>query len=248
MIRNDSTAFVQAAAAAAASSANIATRSSPIMSSAIELCGQVAPMAAIAVFMAPFPTMLQIRRDRSVGDYPLLPYSTMIASTFVWVAYGILKGESKVWFPNGVGLAFGLVYFLNFIRFCPPKSSTLPGTVLQHMQGTSAMIALCLAISAFAGAPMVGNLGVILCVLMFGSPLAALKVVLQTRSAKAIPLPFTLASVLNCLLWSITGLFDMHDYAIYVPNLLGLSFGLAQVALKLIYGSGSLDDKLPLIA
>jgi solute carrier family 50 protein (sugar transporter) len=92
---------------------------------------------------------------------------------------------------------------------------------------------------------MVGNLGVILCVCMFASPLAALKVVLQTRSAKAIPLPFTLASILNCFLWSVAGLFDMHDYAIYVPNLLGLSFGLAQVGLKLVYGSGSSESMLP---
>lgn len=243
MIRNDSTAFVQAAAAA---TVNLASRS-PVMSTLIQVCGQVAPMAAIAVFMAPLPTILQIKRDRSVGDYPLLPYSSMIASTFVWVAYGILKSEAKVWFPNSVGLALGLFYFLNFIKYSPIKSSTLPGSVLQHMQGVSALVTLCLVFSAVAGPPMVGNLGVILCVIMFGSPLSALKVVLQTRSAKAIPLPFTLASVLNCLLWSITGVFDMKDYAIYVPNLLGLSFGLAQVALKLIYGSGPSDGTLPLM-
>ena len=243
MIRNDSSASLYMQFICKTSSR------SPIMSSALELCGLAAPLALIAVFMAPFPTMLQIRRDRSVGDYPLLPYSSMIASTFVWVAYGILKAESKIWFPNSVGLAFGIVYFLNFMQYSPPKSSTLPGTVSQHMLGASAMIVLCLAMSAFAGAPMVGNLGVLLCVFMFGSPLAALKEVLQTRSAKAIPLPFTLASVLNCFLWSVTGLFDMHDYAIYVPNLLGLSFGLAQVALKLIFGTGPSDkDNLPLIA
>jgi hypothetical protein len=42
--------------------------------------------------------------------------------------------------------------------------------------------------------------------------------------------------VVNCFLWSVTGLLDMKDYAIYVPNLLGLSFGLVQVGLKILYG------------
>lgn len=84
---------------------------------------------------------------------------------------------------------------------------------------------------------MVGNLGIFLCVVMFASPLAAVKVVLQTKSADAIPLPFTLASVVNCIFWSVSGLFDLHDYAIYVPNLLGLAFSLVQLLLKIIYGS-----------
>jgi solute carrier family 50 protein (sugar transporter) len=218
---------------------------SPTMSFWVQLCSQTAPMAAIVVFAAPIPTILKIMRDRSVGDLPLLPYSSMLSSAFVWVAYGILKNESKIWSSNGVGLVFGLVYFLIFTKYCPPQSSTLPGSVLQHMQGTAGFIFLCLILATWVGVQMVGNLGVILCVCMFASPLAALKVVLQTRSAKAIPLPFTLASVLNCFLWSVAGLFDMHDYAIYVPNLLGLSFGLAQVGLKLVYGSGSSESMLP---
>ena len=218
----------------------------------VQLCGRLAPVAAISVSMAPLPTILQIRRDRSVGDFPLLPYSSMIASAFVWTAYGILKSESTIWFPNGVGLVMGVSYFIAFIEYCPPKSSTLPGSVSRHMQATSALIVLCLLLATVVGSKPVGVMGIIFCVFLFASPLSALKVVLQTRSAKAIPLPFTLASVINCFLWSVTGLFDMYDYAIYLPNLLGLSFGLAQVALKLIYRSGKgptdQDGSLPLMA
>ena len=225
------------------------------MSFWVKLCGQLAPMFAVVVFMAPIPTILKVNRDQTVGDLPLLPYSSMISSAFVWVAYGTLLSEPRVWVANSIGLVLGCCYFLAFIRHVPSSSpqkssSTLPGTVLQHMQGASALILLCLVLCIFSTPVQVGNLGVILCVCMFASPLAALKVVLQTRSAKAIPLPFTIASVLNCFLWSVTGLFDMMDYAIYVPNLLGLSFGLLQVALKVVYGSGSTpkDGSLPLIS
>lgn len=219
--------------------------SGPIMSFWVQLCGRTAPMAAVVVFMAPIPTMLQITQQRSVGDLPLLPYTSMIASAFVWLAYGIMKDEFKIWGANAVGLVLGLCYFLVFIKYSPSRSSTLPGSVLQHMQGASILVLLSLALSMWAGVAMVGNLGMILCVCMYGSPLAALKAVLQTRSAKAIPLPFTLASVFNCFLWSVTGLFEMYDYAIYLPNLLGLSFGLIQLMLKFIYGSGPSEGMLP---
>jgi solute carrier family 50 (sugar transporter) len=84
-------------------------------------------------------------------------------------------------------------------------------------------------------AEIIGTMGVVFCVAMFASPLSALKSVLATKSAKSIPLPFTLAAIVNCFLWSVVGLMDMKDFNIYAPNLLGLLFGLIQLALKLIY-------------
>mmetsp|Transcript_24913 Transcript_24913/g.42399 ORF Transcript_24913/g.42399 Transcript_24913/m.42399 type:complete len:226 (-) Transcript_24913:94-771(-) len=213
----------------------------------LELCGKGAPMASILVFMAPIPTIRRVSIDRSVGNLPLLPYSSMVSSTFVWVVYGILKSEPKVWSANGVGLVLGTYYFLEFIRFSPKRSSTLPGSVIQHFQGILGFLLLCMGLAYGGGAPWVGYLGVALCVAMFASPLAALKVVLETKSAKAIPLPFTIASVVNCFLWSVIGIFDMDDYNIYVPNLLGLLFGLIQVVLKLIYmEEKSVAPELPL--
>jgi solute carrier family 50 (sugar transporter) len=154
---------------------------------------------------------------------------------------GILKQERKVWLTNAIGLLLGLYYVMEFIKHAPKRSPTLPGSVMGHLQ---ACVVLCLATAGIAtlvpqSTSMVGNLGVVLCVAMFGSPLASLKTVLLTKSAESIPLPFTLASVLNCLLWSVVGVLDMKDANIYIPNLLGLSFGFIQVGLKLMYGGGS---------
>jgi hypothetical protein len=54
----------------------------------VQGCGQLAPLASIVVFLAPIPTMRQISKDRSVGSMPLLPYSSMVSSAFVWITYG----------------------------------------------------------------------------------------------------------------------------------------------------------------
>ena len=98
-------------------------------------------------------------------------------------------------------------------------------------------------------ASIIGNMAVLFCVAMFGSPLASLKTVLKTKSAKSIPLPFTLATVVNCVLWSVAGIFQMHDIKVYFPNVLGLTFGMAQVALKLMYGDSRprLEREEPLV-
>jgi len=218
----------------------------------IQFCTNTAPLAAIVVFMAPYPTIQQVQKDKSVGDLPLLPYSSMIANCILWFFYGILTNTRQVWFTNFCGLLFGLYYSLKFIKYTPPKSTSLPGTVRQHMQGCFIIVGgsilwifLCYMTVRRKGmwmpyaSQLIGNTAVVFCLLMFASPLSALKTVLRMRSARSIPLPFTLATILNCFLWSVAGLGQFKDFNIYFPNLLGLAFGLVQVGLKILFDYGS---------
>jgi solute carrier family 50 protein (sugar transporter) len=234
----------------------------------VSLCGNIAPMAAMVVFFAvsdvcdqpssslldnqtqnlfpvssqPYPTINQVSKEKSVGSLPLLPYSSMIANCFLWLMYGVLKQETKIWGTNLIGLTCGLFYFLKFSKYAPPKAPTLPGSIRQHVNVNLAVMAATFSFMYLLPlrdpTSIIGNLAVLFCIAMFGSPLASLKTVLQTKSAKSIPLPFTLATVVNCFFWSVTGLLDMKDANIYIPNLLGLTFGLAQVALKFLFSDG----------
>eukprot|EP00542_Grammatophora_oceanica_P018942 CAMPEP_0194049396 /NCGR_PEP_ID=MMETSP0009_2-20130614/30616_1 /TAXON_ID=210454 /ORGANISM="Grammatophora oceanica, Strain CCMP 410" /LENGTH=233 /DNA_ID=CAMNT_0038695543 /DNA_START=55 /DNA_END=756 /DNA_ORIENTATION=+ len=216
----------------------------------VDAAGALAPLAGILVFLAPIPTMRGIARDKTTGTLPLLPYSSMIGNCILWVTYGILKQQSKIWSCNVVGLVLGTWYWFQFIKYAPKNNlgkASLPGTVTQHVQAMGAIAAATMILAFFIqdGADLVGNMGVVLCVAMFASPLAALRTVIETRSAKSIPLPFTLASILNCFLWSTVGLLDMHDVNVIVPNLLGLFFGVVQVLLKFIYRNGA-STELPI--
>ena len=205
----------------------------------VQFCGQLAPIFSVVVFCAPIPTIRHVSSSQSVGALPLLPYSSMLSSAFLWVMYGFLKSEPKIWAANGAGLVLAMYYFFVFTRYCPKMSPTLPGSVQQHIRGCTFIMGLTVLIAVALPTPraaqIIGNAGVVLCVAMFASPLAALKTVFETKSAKSIPLPFTVSAVINCFLWSVVGILDMQDFNIYAPNLLGLMFGLIQVALKLIY-------------
>jgi solute carrier family 50 protein (sugar transporter) len=197
----------------------------------------------------PIPTIRQIAITKSVGSLPLLPYSSMIANCFLWTTYGLLKNERRIWGTNGTGLLCAIYYCWNFIRYAPPTSPSLPGSVRYHVQANLLLMVMTgLWVSVLSSgdhrdhdhadpAEWIGTIGVVFCVAMFGAPLAVVRTVLQTKSAHSIPLPFTVATVINCFLWSVAGILEYHDAYIYIPNLLGLACGLAQVVLKVLYSS-----------
>ena len=56
----------------------------------VSLSGQAAPLAAFVVFLAPYPTIRKMMVEKSVGQMPLLPYSSMFVNGFVWSVYGRL--------------------------------------------------------------------------------------------------------------------------------------------------------------
>jgi solute carrier family 50 protein (sugar transporter) len=208
----------------------------------IELAGKLAPLSSVLLFAAPLPTIQKIGKDKTVGSLPLLPYSSMLANAFIWTVYGLMRNESKVYYANGIGVLLAVYYLFRFIKFAPKASPTLPGSVQQHLQVVSSIV---MAIALTATSPLrnkskiIGLSGVVVCIGLFASPLAALKVVFDTKSAASIPLPLALGMTLNGLLWASFGAWGLHDANIAVPSALGFVSGVLQIALKLIYGNGS---------
>jgi solute carrier family 50 (sugar transporter) len=213
------------------------------MSFIVRLCGALAPTASIVVGLSPVSTIQQISIERNVGSYPLLPYSTMIINAALWFIYGLLKQNISVWFGNGICLVLGVTYFLIYIRFSPPASSILPGTVQQHIQVVVGMVLAAVLISIFPilndPAQLIGSVGCIIVVLLFASPLVVLRQVIQSKDARSIPLPFTVACTLNCFLWTVYGFWGVRDFYIYFPNALGLILSVAQLVLKIYYSEES---------
>uniref|UniRef100_A0A7S1ZF27 Sugar transporter SWEET1 n=1 Tax=Ditylum brightwellii TaxID=49249 RepID=A0A7S1ZF27_9STRA len=212
----------------------------------VTACGHLAPLMAIVVFLAPIPTMQQINREKTVGGKPLLPYSSMIANGFIWTVYGFLKSEPKIMAPNSIGLLLGTYYFTAFRRHVSIGAANLPGTTSQHRNGLVIFITFILLVAATMtkdlAVELIGKLGVLICMIMFASPLSTMKVVIETKSADSIPLPFTIACVINCVMWSVMGVLDMNDFNVYFPNLVGLAAGLAQLVLKGLYGNRKSSD------
>lgn len=204
----------------------------------VTLCGIISPFGSVVLSLAPLPTVLQISRDKTIGKLPLLPYSTMMSNSSLWLMYGLLENLTSVARCSVVGVTMGAFYITVFAQHCGPNTSNLPGTVMQHVKGVGAIILLnlCLAVSGVNYASQViGKEGVIICIILFASPLATMQNVIATKSAESIPLPFTLACLFNCTAWFVAGYWQMKDFNIFFPNMLGIFSAAAQVALKIVY-------------
>mmetsp|Transcript_33741 Transcript_33741/g.49208 ORF Transcript_33741/g.49208 Transcript_33741/m.49208 type:complete len:300 (+) Transcript_33741:52-951(+) len=206
----------------------------------VKFCGQAAPIASVGMSMASLPTIWGISKNKSVGDLPLLPYTSLISNAFIWALYGVLQKDPRLWSCNIAAVVLGVYYFTTFTRHSPSKSPTLPGSVARHLQVClgiiTAVSAIALRLPTELAIRILGTTGVVICIGLFASPLAALKTVLKTKSAQSIPLPFAVATAINCFFWTTIGVLDMKDINIWLPNTLGFSCALAQVFLKIIYG------------
>ena len=160
----------------------------------------------------------------------------------MWFTYGILKRDPRIWSCNACSVLLGLYYSTAYASRSPSSSSTLPGTLRGHFRTVAAAILLALGTATLLppsrSLPVLGGAGVTICVGLFASPLAAMGAVIRSRSARSIPLPFALASVANCTAWLVVGWWGMADVNVWLPNGLGLAFGLVQVGLRLRYGDG----------
>ncbi|KAL9181986.1 hypothetical protein ACHAXT_012329 [Thalassiosira profunda] len=209
----------------------------------LEICGKLAPATSVLCSLAPLPTIIDAAKAQSVGSLPLLPYSSMAANGFIWSLYGWLAESPPVLGANIAGTVLGLYYCKEYRKCSPPGASGLPGTIHQHaLVVTWIALANAFIVSRLprkVSTDFVGKEGVLFYILLFASPLVAAKNVIATKSAASIALPFTIASLINCSLWSAVGLLLMNDFYIWFPCVMGLLSALAQLFLKGIYGDGA---------
>jgi solute carrier family 50 (sugar transporter) len=212
------------------------------------LCTAVGPVASVGLFLAPIPTIKDVMNAGTIGGLPMLPYSFMASNAFVWCTYGILKNQPPLWSCNAIGFVFAMYYCFQFALHVPARTKyrlnastpTLPGTIKHHFIGISFVFAITTLIAGLRpfgtySADVIGNIAVLFCILMFASPLSVIQLVIRTKSAGIIPLPFTVVSCLNCFCWAVYGFFALNDINVWLPNSLGLTFGVIQVILKIVF-------------
>lgn len=232
---------------AAAATTATATALPHLSSSLVKLCAQAAPLVSIALLAAPLPTIQSVKQQQSVGALPLLPYSSMAVNCALWGSYGVLQQQIGLMVPNLLGLSLAFYYMTSFLKIVKTNDKNDAKAQRVNAKPQLVVVATVLLTALWAiisphyirmpsiNPAIMGRAAVTGCMIMYASPLATLRTVLQTKSAGSIPLPFTLASVANCFLWSVTGIFQLQDFNIVVPNVTGLALGLVQVVLKLVY-------------
>ncbi|XP_027102550.1 bidirectional sugar transporter SWEET3 isoform X1 [Coffea arabica] len=198
--------------------------------------------ASMLLYAAPILTFSRVIRKRSTEEFSCIPYTIALLNCFLYTWYG-LPVVSNGWenVPvvtiNGLGILLELSFVFIYFCFAPANAKKKVAVLTTSVILGFCVIAL-LSVFAFHDHShrkiLVGSIGLIASVAMYGSPLVVVKQVIQTKSVEFMPFYLSLFSFLASSLWMTYGLLS-HDLFLASPNLVGSPLGIFQLLLYCKY-------------
>ncbi|KAM7280857.1 hypothetical protein ACFE04_007991 [Oxalis oulophora] len=219
--------------------------------------GIIGNIISVLVFLSPVPTFWRILRRKTTEDFSSVPYVCTLLNSSLWTYYGLIKpGEYLVATVNGFGIIVELIYVLLFLIYAPTRMRNKTAILFGGLDIGFLAAAVLVTQLALKGDIRIDALGVIcagLNIIMYGSPLTAMKTVITTKSVEFMPFWLSFFLFLNGGVWSFYAIL-VHDYFLLVPNGIGFLLGAVQLLLYAIYrnakpttktnsSSGSLEEQ-----
>lgn len=199
--------------------------------------GIIGNVISVLMFLSPVSTFIRIVKNRSTEDFESLPYVCTLLNSSLWTYYGIINDEILVSTVNGFGVVVEIVYVALFLAFAPPrlkvKIGILVGTVdIGFMAATILVTRMALPANLQIGA--LGLICAALNIIMYASPLSAMKTVVMTKSVEYMPFLLSFFFFMNGGIWAFYAVLH-RDIYLLVPNGTGCLLGAAQLVLYAIY-------------
>lgn len=209
---------------------------------AIRLAETLAPKLGVftstALYFAPAAAVITAIRNGDIGDLNPIPVCIMSTVSVSWLAYGLSARDPYVALSNIAGCIGSAGYVIGLLPLLT-NHKQLRATQAVVWAGVSALLSAWTYLG-LSNAPRsvvsstMGMFGSVLFIILAASPLATIKTVVSSRNSKSILGPLTMAQVVNCALWTMYG-FTVRDRFVWGPNVIGLTLGLAQLTLKLLF-------------
>ncbi|THG11790.1 hypothetical protein TEA_021030 [Camellia sinensis var. sinensis] len=183
--------------------------------------GVIGNIVSVLVFLSPIGTFWRVIKHRSTEEFESLPYICTLLNSSLWTYYGITKpGEILVATVNGFGIVVEAVYVTLFLIYAPKgmRTAILVGILDVGLLAVAIAVTQ-LAMNRDVRIDAIGFMGAALNIIMYASPLAAMKTVVTTKSVEYMPFFLSFTLFLNGGIWAF--------YAVLVHDLfLGRSGGL----------------------
>ncbi|KAL3716686.1 hypothetical protein ACJRO7_008299 [Eucalyptus globulus] len=205
--------------------------------------GVLGNIISIVVFLAPVPTFCRICRKKSTEGFESVPYVVSLFSAMLWLYYASLKSEPSAFLlltVNSVGCAIETIYIALYLAYAPKQAKMMTLTLLLLNFGGYCSILLLSHFLAKGSVrvQLVGWICVALSVAVFAAPLSVIRMVIRTKSVEFLPFSLSFFLMLSAVTWLLYGLF-LKDLYVAGPNVLGVIFGVLQMALHAIYRKGN---------
>ncbi|KAL5719045.1 Bidirectional sugar transporter sweet4 [Ranunculus cassubicifolius] len=198
--------------------------------------GILGNIIALALFLSPVPTFVQICKKGSVEQFSPVPYLATLLNCMFWVLYGlpmVHPHSMLVITINGTGFIIELAYVLLFIFNSEGKKRMRVIFILigeTIMVGFVGILVMTVAHTHEKRSLIVGCICVVFGTMMYVAPLSVMKLVITTRSVEYMPFFLSFASFANGVCWTTYALIRF-DLFITVPNGIGTVLALLQLIL-----------------
>ncbi|KAA8527439.1 hypothetical protein F0562_034846 [Nyssa sinensis] len=207
--------------------------------------GVIGNIISVLMFLSPIGTFWRIVKHRSTEDFESLPYICTLLNSSLWTYYGITKpGGLLVATVNGFGIVVETIYVSLFLIYANSKmraKTVILVAILDVGLLAAAIVVTRLALQGDVRIDAIGFMCAGLNILMYGSPLSAMRTVVTTKSVEYMPFFLSFFLFLNGGIWAFYALL-VHDYFLGVPNGTGFILGTAQLVLYAIYRNAKPSD------
>jgi len=201
----------------------------------VRLTEKICIVSTVGLFLAGVQICNRIYRMRSTGDISGFPFVATMVNCTLWLLYGYSANNSTIIIVNLIGVILQTCYTLFYLRYTPDRTSYI------RTVSTAVLFLVCVAayLQFFAADQATnvyhtGLIASITTVIMFGSPLASLREVVQKQSTESLSFPLCFANFIVPSEWVIYGML-INDKFVQVPNFLGAILGFIQVCLFFKY-------------
>ncbi|WKA02746.1 hypothetical protein VitviT2T_020900 [Vitis vinifera] len=142
------------------------------------ISGVIGNIISVLYMLSPVPTFSRIVKHRSTEEFESLPYVSSLATSSLWVFYGLMKsGGLLIATVNGFGIIIELVYVILFLIFAPTrmraKTAILVVTLNVGFPAGVVLITL-IVMDGDLRLDVLGIVCAVLNILMYGSPFTAM--------------------------------------------------------------------------
>ncbi|KAG7389816.1 hypothetical protein PHYBOEH_007211 [Phytophthora boehmeriae] len=195
----------------------------------------------IGMNLSPAPDLYKVNKFKTTGQLALLPLVLMCFNNHLWLLYGLLTGS---YFPLSaaalVGEFAGVVFTGVYYRWARNVLEARRTCCAAFGGVTLVTLYVLLSVSGRTGqshaelVQTLGYIGATINICMYASPLATIKLVLETKSSASLPINLSCMIFLNCCMWVATSMVD-NDMFVLIPSAIGLLCSFVQLLLYFIY-------------
>ncbi|CAN6300928.1 unnamed protein product [Urochloa humidicola] len=199
--------------------------------------GLLGNILSFLVTLAPVPTFYRVYKKKSTESFQSVPYVVALLSAMLWLYYALLSMDVLLLSINAIACVVESVYLAIYLVYAPRDAmvSTMKLLCVMNMGLFGAMVAILqFFVDGQRRVSIAGGVGAAFALAVFVAPLAIIRQVIRTKSVEFMPFWLSFFLTISAVAWFFYGLL-LKDFFVAMPNVLGLLFGLAQMALYFMY-------------